>query len=126
MRQIKFRIWHERGKRMLYDSSLAIKGNKVIEEIGFKVMQFIELYDKTNREIYEGDIVEFYIKEIQYVGKVVFERGAFIIACDEIEDSYVTFIEVDSDDLYIVDLKVIGNLCKNPELLNTTNRNKTS
>jgi len=120
MREIRFRIWNKNGKRMLYDSGLPIKGNKVIEEIGFKVMQFTGLQDKNGQKIYEGDIV--YDETIKAKSEIVF--GLF----EGVSNEYgyykcLGFHRKWSDNSgYSIlsgenDLEIIGNIYKNPRLL---------
>ncbi len=135
MREIKFRAWDEHlnkmwsaeeigkdeltlnpdGRGFVNVNSTSIKLSTYMEHL--IPLQFTGLKDKNDKEIYEGDIVKFYIKTIEYIGKVVFEKGAFIIACDKLTDSYVTFIEVDDEELCLIDMEIIGNIYKNPELL---------
>lgn len=105
MREIKFRVWIEKGKRMLYDSSLAIKGNQIIEEIGTKVMQFTGLKDKNDKEIYEGDIVE-----TRY--------GKGKITYDETNACFTPNVAAMDFEAWDIDyLEVIGNIYENPELI---------
>lgn len=76
MREIKFRVWNNFGKRMLYDSSLEIKGNAIVSKFA---MQFTGLKDKRNEDIFEGDII--LINRGIFPSKidiVVFEKGAFM------------------------------------------------
>ena len=114
MRKIKFRIWNRIGKRMLYDSSLAFKGNKVIEETGTKVMQYTGLKDKCGKEIYEGDIIEYPIFEDELgVVKWSEEKGYWHIES-------ITQIGINRFSLYDdsdKDYEVKGNIYENPELV---------
>ncbi len=109
MREIKFRVWNNTGKRMLYDSSLAFKANKVIEELGTKVMQYTGLKDKNNKEIYEGDVLKIgdTIYQIYWDDRFV-EWGL-----TGISQSLGLMFNKENDDK-----EVIGNIYENPELLN--------
>jgi uncharacterized phage protein (TIGR01671 family) len=129
MREIKFRAWDEEKKRMLYSNESYDYGNV---EFGFidgelcviryrcgwnnhaipnklesvkNIMQYTGLKDRNGREIYEGDIVECGIANIRSI--VTFEKGAFrpVNMFDDTQTS----------------VKVIGNIYKNPELLEVEN-----
>jgi uncharacterized phage protein (TIGR01671 family) len=113
MREIKFRAWNDKLKKMAYDFSLSEKG-KVIEwwdgeydgELDWPVMQFTGLYDSNGKEIFEGDIV----------------RGA--IDCGPAGSVEATWVVAWTGDGYqssywCKDLQfmIIGNIHENPELL---------
>ncbi|MCI5632409.1 YopX family protein [Helicobacter sp.] len=73
------------------------------------------LIDLNNAKIYEGDIVAHYAEGggIEYYSKVVFnqEKGAFEFVCIEHP------ITPTLDELESVDIRQIGNIHENPELL---------
>lgn len=61
-RDIKFRVWDEKNKRMLYgvgmfDLSDADEKLSVTELEECPIMQFTGLMDRNGKEIYEGDVV---------------------------------------------------------------------
>lgn len=139
-RQIKFRVWCISGCQFLSQKDLDNfwirphdfnscfmewlpdwDGETVFEmrETDFIYQQFTGLFDKNNKEIYEGDIVTYQAGEPNkndgsfYRGKSVveFENGAFWPRPikEECEDSWY--------DYELKDLEVIGNIFENPELL---------
>ena len=144
MREIKFRAWFHNGEKdckgqMLYDIQFAQSGNQkndwiCICVVGkkenipapfcfadgqwcknpfsrqmFSLMQFTGLLDKNGKEIYEDDIVECWFpgapNNLRCRQEVMFVDGCF--GCGDYP-------------LKLIDrttLKVIGNIYKNPELL---------
>lgn len=66
MREIKFRAWD--GEEMQYNPAINEGGHlnddiqRMIESLGYTLMQYTGLKDKNGRDIYEGDIVDFYCR----------------------------------------------------------------
>ena len=87
------------------------------------LMQFTGLLDKNGKEIYEGDICnckEWYfgdLKEIAFNGVVSFDDGQFAII-KETDSPYSLYQALDSCSISNRDIKVVGNIYQNPELLN--------
>ena len=116
MRQIKFRVWDKKVKRMY--QNIETKSNFVdfLNDDSWGVMQFTGLLDKNGKEIYEGDILG--KTKNQPIGVIrTFEEhqsstDSSIIAGFYIDGWY-------SDVLYIEEevFEVIGNVFENPELL---------
>jgi len=101
---------------------------------GKTISEFTGLKDDNKKEIYEGDILEFYWnsdscwgKEGTYKGYVTFSEGVFevnYIGREKIttESDGCWHENSQSDDIkslisWSEDIKVIGNLYENPELL---------
>ena len=135
MREIKFRAWDKRNKRMFtvlhWDTS--VLGDSIGRVGGFTgwetlavgydvdLMQYTGLHDKNGVEIYEGDVV--YQERFSpddpaygYYGETFFvecdaPNGGFNLRADGV------YTEIDSNTLE--HLKVIGNIYENPELKTT-------
>lgn len=125
MREIKFRVWDPNTNVMhknigmdkisLYD----FQGDNITEQDGLDVMQYTELKDKNDQEIYDGDIVKGkrfndYSREmVRFIGKVTYVPAGFVINGI---GQYSGWIHVELNRAY----EVIGNICENPELLEVT------
>ena len=140
-REIKFRAWDKKNKKMLYPGNewydiccggvegvLAIPHSTVYDGVENKSkewipMQYTGLKDKNGREIYEEDIVKF--KLLTRDGE---NRGIGIVEWNDIERAWVVKV-IKSDSgmpiwkYYLLgfikdeQLRVIGNIYENPELL---------
>lgn len=125
-REIKFRAWHREDKQMLtivnlsfmkwaateqyevecqgFDAAGNHRGKFALDEV--ELMQFTGLKDKNGKEIYEGDIVEDTI-------------GPMVVEWDNQEVGFVFVNKEDEAQQYVMypELKIIGNIYENPELL---------
>lgn len=116
MREIKFRAWDKEFQLMRYleppDYSYGIVHLKdIFIEEKFIPMQFTGLFDRNDKEIYEGDILGG-IEECPDIRIVIkFEDGAF--GYDYSED----FIKQKNMNKYIQQFEILGNIYMNPELL---------
>lgn len=137
-REIKFRAWDKLEKRMLGVQCIAHVDNgdvfikateKAIwepllnrtnqdgtEHNEFELMQFTGLYDAHGEEIYEGDVVNYALlnmNKYQEIPCVVdFGKGAYYIKETRLHGRFYLLIEVEQDDIV-----VIGNMYENPWML---------
>lgn len=133
MREIKFRAWDKKEKKMYYDvqntydfminngGCFEESFKDVLEYDNYVVMQYTNCYDINGKEIYEGDIIRLEgvdDREIgstwEHIGKILYKRGAFFVC-------YFDYY-ADGDEELICDAQVefgtvIGNIYENKELL---------
>ncbi len=106
IREIKFRAWVSHQKQFWYPGTIirVSLGEDLQKELGEDIilMQFTGLKDKNGKEIYEGDIVH---HGKNAVSPVEFHDGSFTVATTSVMHRRSN------------ELKVIGNIYENPELL---------
>jgi uncharacterized phage protein (TIGR01671 family) len=127
-REIKFRSYTPSGMveidKIVFKTGMAyfedVLRYQGIDMEEFPLMQYTGLKDKDGKEIYEGDIVEsFRFDDPEFRSEVFYKNGAFGYK------SYVweVFISFASNENYkwrddkSENIKVIGNIYENPELL---------
>ena len=137
-RELKFRAWNIPNKLMYYDIQKGVMTEKngilqigtsfgaICNDAGSKVMQFTGLKDKNNKEIYEGDIIEYtqhraYNLE-RFKAKVVYdnERACFgYLKENPVMPNFInSFTETDElEDDFLFYCEVIGNIYENSDLL---------
>ena len=124
MREIKFRAWHKEKKIMGEVLGIDILHKEIFfsnedvdcyEHVDFKnieLMQYTELKDKNNKEIYEGDIVKLRANHGIGVVKYYDEWGAFIV--EYIKPRPLAVLGMN---YYKEDIEILGNIYENSELL---------
>lgn len=130
MRQLKFRVWDNYGGFFLsskgpeyaeqpnyfYNLGTPYNLSEVLNNTErFVVQQFTGLKDKNGKEIFEGDIIEYYIpwNEETVTRQVVYDETFLQFMSYDLNRRGVFLYEV----FEIKKLKVVGNIYENPELL---------
>jgi uncharacterized phage protein (TIGR01671 family) len=128
-RTIKFRGWQLSEKKMHYEGHFHFdkdgvvgleQGVSWIGRLDIVPMQFTDLFDKSGKEIWEGDIANItHIqpdggsgKDIRYT-----ERGVMRWIPEEAKFVFDVKDSLFNDDMTCLDIEVLGNIYENPELL---------
>lgn len=139
MREIKFRVWDKKTKKMrqlvniVFNAGFGVesndntikliwvKGKDIIEdkdiqiqrEDNFELMQYTGLHDKNGKEIYEGDIVKIKHKGETDIGKIIYEYNEFTVDVMNMNKPYGR-IKLEMLEKFI---EAIGNIYENSDLL---------
>lgn len=126
----KYRAWLKDDKLLAPVESISFIGNsiettfrpnpnitKVKQEI--ELMESTGLFDKNNKEIFEGDIVKYKIGRNTFIEPVVYNKdytGFGLLEDDGLGGVILSFVEL-AEDFNLVSLEVVGNMYMNPELI---------
>ena len=106
-REIKFRAWNEITKKMIFSKDKELDRFwdwTQRQDYEINIMQYTGLKDKNDKEVYEKDMIKY--KSFDNSEQIAEVPEMIIMNChwfSELEDCK--------------DIEVIGNICKNPELL---------
>lgn len=113
MREIKFRAWDDKRKKMVRAKLFQNESLNFVDERGFLLMQYIGICASNADCVYEGDILRFHddgsVHEVIY-GAELYNSPDYMLEPGR-SDS-------DLSDIYCYSIaEVIGNVYENPELL---------
>lgn len=109
----RFRAWDVEEKEMIFSDMLGLVPFWILyKHQGFIVMQYTGLKDKNGKEIYEGDVIRNSHGAEWYVG---YDENELVWS---LFYSSVPQLRITKSRLSEGKFVVIGNIHKNPELLN--------
>ncbi len=120
MREIKFRAWDIAFKRMEYNQHTiltALDSKPLFEDSPrYNFMQFIEIKDKNDKEIYEGDIIKCTERQTNepFEGVVEFNENGYWIIRGRLP---ITKTKESVSFYTVEDVEIIGNIYENPKLI---------
>ena len=112
MRQFRFRVWNPDEERMMYFMMSNIWfPDRYLIQYKIDVQQFTGLHDRTGKEIYEGDLLQFAYKDdgVKFVGEVQYSEkfACFVVI---IEKAFETFNDLAD---YTKSFEIVGNIFEN-------------
>ena len=128
-REIKFRGVNKLTNEWEYRDLLQAKSQRqawIINRLSNQIIletagEYTGVHDNTDEEteVFEGDVIVFNYKDVEYTGEVKFEAGMFIIACINLTDSYIPMFDImERDrDFWWINGEVIGNKFENINML---------
>jgi len=122
MQEIKFRAWNKATKTMGSALPLRVWTDDIATDIGREkylkdrdnivLMQYTGLKDKNGKEIYEGDIIGG-VWEVRW-----WEDKAEFVFCNPVGEQNINICAKEEFTKWsLADSEIIGNIHKNPELL---------
>ena len=129
MREIKFRAWipQENSKPIMlnweelqkYDYKQKNYFITVLNDSKCVLMQFTGLKDLKDKEMYEGDIIEYFHthQEPDKKDVVIFAEGCFRTKNMHAENIDLKYQHIQDDELFWYDCKVIGNIYENKDMI---------
>lgn len=135
MREIKFRAWDTKQRKMFYnvesmyeDDPTGMFGKtnsprflcfgECLDEVKkgiIELMQYTELKDKNGKEIYEGDIIKTGAGDIAVVEHFIGKNICSIISGFNINFKIIQC--TDQGSIHESTWKIVGNIYQNPELI---------
>ena len=122
-REIKFRVWGEaNGMTTWEDDRYNVCELIADKKNGRILMQYTGLKDKNGKEIYEGDVLEFWtfismsegVKKVSYVKE---DGGIYVFPMLYHDNSYYLCDAIWISNKLEKGVFVIGNIYENPELI---------
>ncbi len=127
MREFKFRVWSIEEKQFIspnilevFDESGDLTAFKYIKTgklnplympvENYIIQQYTGCHDSDNKEIYEGDIVQYNNGDVIRIGYIEFMSGIFFLNYNDETDEELGY-------LLVSNLKVIGNKFEHKELI---------
>ena len=105
MRELKFRVWWKGGSESTIYTEYDLFDDTWTDKEYIAIEQYTGLKDKNGKEIYDGDIIDFFGEKYP----VIYRAGGFWVEYSKAQKDHLF--------LYAVDSEVIGNIHENPELL---------
>lgn len=121
--KLKFRAWNENYKQMKKVFGLDLENKKAFlckelntwwEMKHCKLMQYTDLKDKNDKEIYGDDVLE---KQSHWKVRVEFENGVFWVRDLNLVRYTNRIINIPIANFPVSEWEVIGNICENKDLL---------